>query len=734
MASSQSKRPAVYSSDQTAQTLSDAASRTNIEELRKSLPPDKKLMEGRQYLVRKSKRKAAYWEHYLEYLENGKLRAECKFCEKTFAADGNLNGSKNVKNHAEKCLCNPVNKDKGKGKQTEFLFQPGEGDKDSEDGDGKLKYGTVNLKEVREALIHMIIVDELPFKHVEKAGFKYLMSVACPRFHIPSRTTVARDCFQLYMSEKTKLKELLKNCQRICVTTDTWTSIQRINYMCITAHFIDNDWKLHKKIINFCPISSHKGEAIGKAVEACLESWGIEDKLFTVTVDNVSSNDLACAHLRRMVQRIGCVSDGKFLHIRCIAHIINLIVWDGIKEHGVCIDRVRNAVKYVKNSPARILRFKDLVQKANIESKSSLSFDVPTRWNSTYTMLDTALKFQRVFSGLSLPDGVGVKDNERPPESNDWKKVERLVVFLRGFYLSTRRISGSLYVTSNRGFFEIAAIYDMLNKWGKNVDEDFQAMAISMKKKYDKYWGNVEKMNMLIYVAAILDPHSKLLVVEITLTDMYGKEKGMKLANDVKDFSYSLFDEYRSLYSSLIPQSGQSGDPMSIDPNEDDHIGGGSDYMKSLRDRAKRLKGTGGYVRSEFERYLNEQLGAEEEEMDALSWWSINGHRFPIVSRMARDILAIPLSTVASESAFSAGGRHLDPFRSSLTPKVMHFFFLSNATYLFHFIYALNFNVLDFDFMFMKDGTNSYLYTRLASNKGNVRSRYRGKFARVGGT
>ena len=144
MASSQSKRSAVYSSDQTAQTLSDAASRTNIEELRKSLPPDKKLMEGRQYLVRKSKRKAAYWEHYLEYLENGKLRAECKFCEKTFAADGNLNGSKNVKNHAEKCLCNPVNKDKGKGKQTELLFQPGEGDKDSEDGDGKLKYGTVN--------------------------------------------------------------------------------------------------------------------------------------------------------------------------------------------------------------------------------------------------------------------------------------------------------------------------------------------------------------------------------------------------------------------------------------------------------------------------------------------------------------------------------------------------------------------------------------------------------------
>ncbi|XP_021775517.1 zinc finger BED domain-containing protein RICESLEEPER 2-like [Chenopodium quinoa] len=244
----------------------------------------------------------------------------------------------------------------------------------------------------------MIIVDELPFKHVEKPGFRHFVQVACPQFHIPSRVTIARDCLKLYYSEKEKLREMFKTCQRISVTTDTWTSIQRINYMCLTAHFIDNDWKLNKKIINFCPISSHKGEAIGKAVEACLEYWGIDDKLFTVTVDNASSNDVACAHLSRMVR--------------------------SMIEHGVCIDRVRNAVKYVKNSPVRILRFKDLVQKANIDSKSSLSFDVPTRWNSTYIMLETALKFRRVFSGLSLPDGEDLNDNERPPEPKDWEKVE----------------------------------------------------------------------------------------------------------------------------------------------------------------------------------------------------------------------------------------------------------------------------------------------------------------------
>ncbi|KAM3198905.1 hypothetical protein P3L10_034342 [Capsicum annuum] len=38
---------------------------------------------------------------------------------------------------------------------------------------------------------------------------------------------------------------------------------------------------------------------------------------------------------------------------------------------------------------------------------------------------------------------------------------------------------------------------------------------------------------------------------------------------------------------------------------------------------------------------------------------------------MARDVLAIPISSVASECAFSMGGRVIDPFRSSLTPKLV---------------------------------------------------------------
>ena len=69
----------------------------------------------------------------------------------------------------------------------------------------------------------------------------------------------------------------------------------------------------------------------------------------------------------------------KYVHMRCIAHILNLVVNEGLKEAGRSVKRVREAVRYVRNSPARLHKFKEFTDLIGVDCKCSLSLDIATR-------------------------------------------------------------------------------------------------------------------------------------------------------------------------------------------------------------------------------------------------------------------------------------------------------------------------------------------------------------------
>jgi predicted component of type VI protein secretion system len=95
-------------------------------------------------------------------------------------------------------------------------------------------------KKIRNALTEMIIEDELPFLFVDGNRFKKFMRVVEPRFNLPSRYTMMKDSVKMYLKIKSDLKHMFMTTnQRVCLTIDTWTSIQNMNYMCVTTHFID---------------------------------------------------------------------------------------------------------------------------------------------------------------------------------------------------------------------------------------------------------------------------------------------------------------------------------------------------------------------------------------------------------------------------------------------------------------------------------------------------------------
>ena len=93
-----------------------------------------------------------------------------------------------------------------------------------------------------------------------------------------------------------------------------------------------------------------------------------------------------------------------YLCVRCCAHKLNLIVTEGLKELEPSIVGVRNAVKNVRSSTAMMQAFQIRVQQKKINSRVSVILDCLTQWNSTYSMLSTALKFKPAFNRMTLED------------------------------------------------------------------------------------------------------------------------------------------------------------------------------------------------------------------------------------------------------------------------------------------------------------------------------------------
>ncbi|KAM6564201.1 hypothetical protein CsatB_030096 [Cannabis sativa] len=621
---------------------------------------------------KKPKGKSDIWQFFTRIV-GGNLedpRAACNFCGKDYAAHPKNCGTSTLWNHLNRCPKNPnrVNK------QKILCFEP------KKEGEGG---ATANLiavqfdkQKCRQSIAKYILLEELPFRHVESEGFRQLIRQLEPRLETISRMTIARDIYQLYLDEKEVIRGVLKKV-RVSLTTDTWTSIQNINYMCLTAHWIDSDWKLQKRIINFCQITDHKGETIGTEIESCLNQWGIH-KIFTITVDNASTNSTAIEYVLRKFKskRHAIILDGEFLHLRCCAHIVNLIVTDGLKEKNESIAAIRNAVKYVRSSPSRLLAFKECVKAEDIECKGLLCLDVPTRWNSTYLMLECALKFQKAFDRIKTDKNYRYyfteedngKSKEGPPNEDDWENARIFVKFLKTFYEVTLKFSGSSYVTSNLYFQEICEIQNELITLSKERDGMLSSMAANMKRKFDKYWGESKAANGALIIATVLDPRYKLQFVVDCYETFYDISLQSKLIKKIEENLRKLFDFYNEMHFGVGPSSTTSSN-LSVSVEGDTTKPGGlvSKFM------SKKRQHDGERNRNEIDKYLADDTEdfVVGQRFDILKWWTGQSNRYPVLSLIAQDVLAIPVTTVPSESAFSIGGRILDPFRSSLLPKTV---------------------------------------------------------------
>ena len=148
--------------------------------------------------------------------------------------------------------------------------------------------------------------------------------------------------------------------------------------------------------------SPHTTDAISQFMVECFMDWNIDNNLSTLTLDNCSTNDALVDRLLGTLSPSSLILKGRLFHMRCCAHIINLIVQDGFSIIESSIKKVRDSVSYWTTSPKRAQEFRLVARQVGVDCEKELVLDCKTRWNSIYLMLKVALEYKDVLFGSCL--------------------------------------------------------------------------------------------------------------------------------------------------------------------------------------------------------------------------------------------------------------------------------------------------------------------------------------------
>ena len=250
-----------------------------------------------------------------------------------------------------------------------------------------------------------------------------MISLLEPTYIIPSRSTFSRKIVpELYEEARQTVMESLVAAQTIAITTDGWTSRATDSYVTITAHFVDDSWKLQNHVLQTRPLNeSHTGANIAEVLNSAAQEWQLDrpHRLQPLCSDSAGNMCLA-ATLANMNP-----------HIKCFAHTINLAAQNILKIHEVqrLMGRVRRVVTYFhKSSTANHkLQLKQVL--LNLPNHK-LIMEVKTRWNSAFDMLERYLEQQPAIMAVLLSAGTQ-RDDLDTLTATDVTNTEQLIAVLQ---------------------------------------------------------------------------------------------------------------------------------------------------------------------------------------------------------------------------------------------------------------------------------------------------------------
>ncbi|KAK2663377.1 hypothetical protein Ddye_001951 [Dipteronia dyeriana] len=412
-------------------------------------------------------------------------------------------------------------------------------------------------------------------------------------------------------------------------------------------------WTLQKKLLGFRVMDySHTAHNIFQVIMSVIQDYGIHNRIMSITLDNASANSKAIEYfINSNIHNIA----GNFFHARCACHIINLIVKSGFKKVESQIVIIREALGWIMASNQRSAEFARFCKSNNLKPRK-FQTDMPVRWNSTYLMLKSALPYGLEITSFYNLNTINNTRHEKLTEG-DWYVVKVFVEFLTVFYDATVELSGVYYPTSPLALHKLYDIADLLKQYREI--ELVAPVVVAMQEKYKKYWG---KIPLLYAFGIVVDPRFRfkaLKVFSATLGEALGLSETdvAEHLGTLKSQILEVFSIYENMYrhnddtTGPTPpqqQSQQQSKLMRIFLN------------KTTTSRASRSSSQSQSQHVELNKYLSTEYSITDNDdftiNDLLKWWQNKRNTFPILSRLACDVLAIPVSTVSSEQVFSTAG------------------------------------------------------------------------------
>ena len=249
---------------------------------------------------------------------------------------------------------------------------------------------------------------------------------------------------------------------------------------------------------------------------------------------------------------------------------------------------------------------------------------------------------------------------------DDWKQVEKLCAYLKYLYDAANILTVQPYPTANVFFLEVSKLQVELTCAALSQDPFCSRLIMPLQEKFDQYW---RESCLVLAVAVAMDPRYKMKIVESTFAKIFG-ENADQWIRIVEDGLHELFLEYNIIQ--VLPFTATNDDEgneamIKTEPFQefdgslfaaDDGL---SDFEFYISDFTCNQQ-----FKTELDEYLEEPLEPRVQEFDILSWWRINGLKYPTLSRLASDILCMPISTLSADAVFDTEIRKMDSYRSSL--------------------------------------------------------------------